>query len=363
MVGAGDLRPLASAIRVATCCLNTFLSKTSGGTSPQAWTRPRRYLSYRSGFAGCQGGESSRFEVGSSKFEVCVAVRTASWRREAFAACARWISQLCVILSGREESPSAPVVVLGASVEGETLRIRGDSTPERVPGMLGTYYGWAMPDAYYMSPRNAARYERDMRRVSDTVDDIPFYVDLARQAAEQGQAVLELGCGTGRVTIPIALAGAQVTGLDSSPAMLDIARERAEGAGVRVRWVEGDMADFDLAERFGLVVIPFRSFLHLTREDEQAGCLASIHRHLTAGGRLALNFYIAPAGAPGATRRSRVYRSMQLLYVSRSEMERLLSAAGFEVEALYGWFDGRDFGPESSEMVWLVRKRSTRGKY
>src|SRR5688500_20038725 len=104
--------------------------------------------------------------------------------------------------------------------------------------------------------------------------------------------------------------------------MLHIARAKAEGAGLRVRWVEGDMADFDLPERFGLVAIPFRSFLHLTRDEEQTGCLASIYRHLTAGGRLALNFYVAPAGAPGVTRRSRVYRSMQLRAMSRGEMER-----------------------------------------
>jgi SAM-dependent methyltransferase len=227
----------------------------------------------------------------------------------------------------------------------------------------GTPYYGSVPDAYYLNPRNAARYERDMGRLSDTVDDIPFYVDLARQAAEQGHAVLELGCGTGRVTIPMALAGADVTGLDSSPAMLDIARAKAEGAGISVQWVEGDIAHFDLGERFGLVVIPFRSFLHLTRDDEQTGCLAAIHRHLTAGGRLALNFYVAPAGTSGGTRRSRVYRSMRLRDVSRGEMEGLLDAAGFEVEALHGWFDGREFGPESSEMVWLVRKRSTGGKY
>ena len=198
-----------------------------------------------------------------------------------------------------------------------------------------------------------------MGRLSDSVDDLPFYVGLAREAASRGEQVLELGCGTGRVTVPMALAGAAVTGLDSSPAMLDIARAKAEQAGVRVRWVEGDMADFELEQRFGLVVIPFRSFLHLSSAQEQSGCLASIHRHLTAGGRLALNFYVARAGASGGARASQVYRSMRLRDVSRAEMDGLLEAAGFEVEALYGWFDGREFGPDSSEMVWLARKRST----
>ena len=225
--------------------------------------------------------------------------------------------------------------------------------------MLGTYYGWAMPDRYYMNPKAAARYERDMGSLGDSVDDIPFYVGLAREAASRGERVLELGCGTGRVTIPMAQAGAEVTGLDSSPAMLDIARAKRERAGVTVRWVEGDMADFELPERYGLVVIPFRSFLHLIGDEDQLNCLAAIHGHLTAGGRLALNFYVSPGGASGGTRASQVYRSMRLRNVSRGEMEGLLDAAGFEVEALYGWFDGLEFGPESSEMVWIARKRST----
>ena len=81
-----------------------------------------------------------------------------------------------------------------------------------------------VPDEYYMSARNAARYERDMGRFRDSVDDIPFYVGLAQEAATRDEPVLELGCGTGRVTIPMAQAGPKVTGLDSAAAMLDIAR-------------------------------------------------------------------------------------------------------------------------------------------
>ena len=216
-----------------------------------------------------------------------------------------------------------------------------------------------MPDRYYMNPKSAARYERDMGRLRDTIEDIPFYVELARDAASRGEPVLELGCGTGRVTIPMAQTGAAVTGLDSSPAMLAIAKTKADGAGVTVHWVEGDMADFDLAERFGLVVIPFRSFLHLISDQEQIGCLQSIHRHLITSGMLALNFYVSPEGGTGSARASQVYRSMRLRNVSRGEMEGLFDAAGFEVEALYGWFDGQEFGPDSSELVWLARRTST----
>jgi ubiquinone/menaquinone biosynthesis C-methylase UbiE len=216
-----------------------------------------------------------------------------------------------------------------------------------------------VPDEYYRSARNAARYERDMGRLRDSVDDIPFYVALAQEAAARGEAVLELGCGTGRVTIPMAQAGAKVTGLDGAAAMLDIARAKAPAAGVDVRWVEGDMAAFELGETYGLVVIPFRSFLHLITAEEQKGCLDAIHRHLHPRGLLALNFYV-PAGGPSVpARSSRVYRSMRLRNVARDEMAGLLEETGFHIEGLYGWFDGRDFTAESTEMVWIARKRST----
>jgi ubiquinone/menaquinone biosynthesis C-methylase UbiE len=216
-----------------------------------------------------------------------------------------------------------------------------------------------VPDAYYLSAKNAARYERDMGRFRDSVDDIPFYVELARQAAERGEAVLELGCGTGRVTIPMAQVGADVTGLDSSPAMLDIARAKAQQAGVAVTWVEGDMANFELGRMFGLVTIPFRSFLHLVTDEEHRECLAAIHRHLVPGGQVALNFYVPSSASTVGAHTSRVYRSMRLRDVSRAQMDALLADAGFGVEALYGWFDHRDFTEKSQEMVWIANRRST----
>jgi SAM-dependent methyltransferase len=213
-----------------------------------------------------------------------------------------------------------------------------------------------MPDPYYMDPRAAARYERDMGRLPDSIEDIPFYTQLARQAGERGESVLELGCGTGRVTIPMAQTSADVTGLDSAPAMLQIARAKADPEKINVRFVEGDMADFDLDRIFGLVTIPFRSFLHLVLDEEQLGCLACVNRHLAPGGLLALNFYVPATGQGSGARVSKVYRAMRLRDVSRPEMERLLAATGFAVEALYGWFDGRPFTSESTEMVWLARR-------
>jgi SAM-dependent methyltransferase len=227
-------------------------------------------------------------------------------------------------------------------------------------------------DAYYSDPRVAARYDRVTRALPVVTDDIEFYAGLAREAASQGLAVLELGCGTGRVTIPVAQTGARTTGLDNAAPMLEIARHKAAEAGVDVTWVEGDMASFSLEQRFGLVLIPFRSFTLLLTEQAQKACLDCIREHLVGSGRLALNFFnpdpsliAATHGAPDENGDdehvygpliSRTERNLRLRYVFRDEMERLLTDAGFAVQALYGWFDGRPFDDDSDEMVWVARK-------
>ncbi len=257
-------------------------------------------------------------------------------------------------------------------------------------------------DGYYFDQRVADAYDGETDgSQSVVVDDIPFYVDLARQAAEAGQAVLELGCGTGRVTLPIAQAGVEITGVDNAAPMLDVARRKA-GDASNPRWVQADMASFELDQRFGLAIIPFRSFLLLLTVEEQKACLTRIREHLVEGGRLALNIfnpsilYIAdwlgdkqgrwlrsqpaPDRERWVNRRydpiaqeldetradvllsdegaviQRVERNLRLRWVYRYEMEHLLALCGFEVEALYGWFDGAPFEDESNEMVWVARR-------
>ncbi len=242
----------------------------------------------------------------------------------------------------------------------------------------------------------------------ELVEDIPFYRDLAVQA---GGPVLELGCGTGRVLIPVAQAGVEVVGLDVSPAMLDVAREKvaalpADVAG-RVTLVEGDMRDFALGDgRFTLVYIPFRAFLHLMTVADQLQALATIRRHLAPGGRLALAFFNPRLDliAARTTQRSatafletttdlfggerllqwalprydpltqvldnefiydrvgpdgrlieRTYRRLRLRWIYRYEAEHLFTRAGFAVDALYGDFAGRPFEKDTDEQVWVLR--------
>src|SRR5215471_8657379 len=120
--------------------------------------------------------------------------------------------------------------------------------------------------------------------------DIDFFVEAAKAS---GGSVLEVGSGTGRVLIPIARAGVEITGLDLSANMLQVCRRRLhdepEAVRSRVTLKLGDMRDFDLSRTFNLVILPFRPFQHLTAAEDQIACLASIHRHLVQGGRLVLD--------------------------------------------------------------------------
>jgi SAM-dependent methyltransferase len=122
--------------------------------------------------------------------------------------------------------------------------------------------------------------------------DAEFYLGLAKGAP--GPA-LELGCGPGRLLIPLAAAGVSVSGMDLSRPMLDVAEQQLAGqpASVRERVTlhEGDMTSFHLGERFGLIFIAFRSFMMLTTPEAQSACLARVHEHLVAGGLLAIDLF------------------------------------------------------------------------
>jgi SAM-dependent methyltransferase len=150
-----------------------------------------------------------------------------------------------------------------------------------------------MTDLFYSRPSlNVELYAGRTAALQVVEGDVEFYLQLARAA--KGPA-LELGCGTGRIVLPLARAGVQATGLDLSQAMLDIAagrlaKEDAEVIG-RVTFVRGDMTDSDLGRRFGLVYIAFRSFMMLSTPEEQRRCLEAAHRHLLRGGTLAIDLF------------------------------------------------------------------------
>lgn len=120
----------------------------------------------------------------------------------------------------------------------------------------------------------------DLEDASDT--GIAFYLGLAR---EVGGPVLEIACGTGRVTVPIARAGIATTGLDIVSGMLEQARNKS--AGLPARWVEGDARTFDLHERFRLIFMTGNAFQAFVTNAEQAALLQRVRAHLADDGLFA----------------------------------------------------------------------------
>ena len=142
---------------------------------------------------------------------------------------------------------------------------------------------------YSLGGVNAATYDV---RTETPAGEIDFYIARARAS---GGPVLELGCGTGRVSWPLARAGVDIVGLDIERAMLEQAEkkraaERAEASG-RARFVRGDMTNFSLGEQFALIIVPFRAFLMLLTSEQQRAALGCIHRHLRADGQLIMDLF------------------------------------------------------------------------
>ena len=117
---------------------------------------------------------------------------------------------------------------------------------------------------------------------------VPYYLDLARQASGD---VLELACGTGQLTVPIARAGLPIVGLDLSTPMLTTARQRAATANISVEFVQGDMRNFDLDHKFALIFIARNSLLHLHSIEDLLAAFAAVRRHLAPGGILAFDIF------------------------------------------------------------------------
>lgn len=120
------------------------------------------------------------------------------------------------------------------------------------------------------------------------VEDADFW---ARQVGEYGDPVLELACGTGRITIPLAKAGHRVTGLDLLPSMLDEARRKAARDAIDVGWVEGDCRDFDLGRQFSLIFIPYNSMNHLETLRDLEACLRCVRNHMGEHSRFAFDIF------------------------------------------------------------------------
>lgn len=209
-------------------------------------------------------------------------------------------------------------------------------------------------------------------------EDVGFYVELARES--EGPLV-ELAVGNGRVAIPVARdTGRPVLGIDSSPAMLAQARERADAAGVELELRLGDMRELELDEPAGLITVPARSLGHLPTWADRRRVFERAYAALLPGGCFAWNFFVfdpkIAASNDGewleqggvkhridhAKADNRIDITLEsgaaisLWWLTRSEWEGLIDVAGFEVEALYGGFERQPFDERANEFVWVVRR-------
>ena len=226
--------------------------------------------------------------------------------------------------------------------------------------------------------------------------DLPFWLALAER--EDGP-IVEWGAGTGRIAAPLAEAGHDVTGVEVSEEMV----ERGHAKGSTVEWVRGDVRSAKLRRRYGLAVCAFNSFLCLLSVDDALAFLRNAREHLEPGGLLGIEVsafspeeLVDPPGGPqlrhdftrelprGRLERFSVSRynaasqllQMRLFYelygasgelecrraheltiavVSRRDLELMLRLAAFEVEAVYGGFEGEPFAAASDHLILLAR--------
>jgi SAM-dependent methyltransferase len=139
-------------------------------------------------------------------------------------------------------------------------------------------------------------YDWECREVlGRTVQDVAFWLDVVNDAPA-GAGVLELACGTGRVTLPLAAAGVEITGLDSDVSALSLARH-GRGPSAWPLLVAADMRHFALRCRFAAVIVPYNSFQLLTDSAAVTACLGAVADHLAPGGTFGLEVTDFQAGA------------------------------------------------------------------
>ena len=125
----------------------------------------------------------------------------------------------------------------------------------------------------------------------NVIDDVPFYIDRLPHANAR---VLELGCGTGRVSLPLAARCVYLHGLDLSDAMLAICREKIKAAELgphRIVVEHGDITAYDLGAVFDLIISPFRVIQNLESDTQLDGLFRCIRTHLPPNGRCILNIF------------------------------------------------------------------------
>lgn len=243
---------------------------------------------------------------------------------------------------------------------------------------------------------------------ADIYDDVYSFVDndidfYRKQSDQLGGNILEIGCGTGRVTIPLLENGYDVTGVDSSTKMLAKfqSKIRKTGYNLPLKITNQDVRNLNLNEKFNLVIFPYRGFQSLLSVEDQIAALTSIKAHLTRSSRLIIDIFVpnnelfdqkpdivyhlkdSESGPDKNTRSlhhrtefdlhnqllhtqvsiseiqrsqliSKRYANFTLRYLYTDEARHLFEYCGFDIEEIAGDYDGSPYNRDSNETIWSL---------
>lgn len=231
------------------------------------------------------------------------------------------------------------------------------------------------------------------------LEDLPFWLDLAEK---WGDPVLELGCGTGRILLPLANAGHLVYGLDSDPDMLEFLRIHTPShLAPQIKLIQGDMADFSLDAKFPLIILPCNTYSTLPQTTRIA-LMDHIRQHLLPGGAFAVSMpnpsllkrlpKLAepeiedtfphpldgePVQVSSAWQKTNTWVEITWIYdhllvngevertvyqvtqqiIPLKEIEREYRNAGLQIITMYGDFDGSAFSSDSTYLILIAQKQ------
>ncbi|MDQ2948696.1 MAG: class I SAM-dependent methyltransferase, partial [Acidobacteriota bacterium] len=164
-------------------------------------------------------------------------------------------------------------------------------------------------------------YDEDMGRNAGP-DDVNFYVAQCRAAAGP---VLELGCGTGRITLPLVQSGRSVAGIDSSQAMLERlstkAKELSAPQQARLSWTLARMESFSFENRFARIICPYSAFTYLVEASDRRQALDNVRRHLEPGGTFVLDVFVPDPQIAGVSD-GHVFRDYERVLADGTRLER-----------------------------------------
>ena len=223
--------------------------------------------------------------------------------------------------------------------------------------------------------------------------DLEFY---RREAKNARGSVLEVACGTGRILLKLLSDGIDVTGIDLSEGMLTNLKEKAKKQGLVPNVTRANMLDLKVNRKFKLIIVPYRSFLHLKTTEERKQALMNFRDHLDTGGRLILHTYnpseeeyemvdklhkfasddlISSEGKKYTINwylryepktRTGHYEidleledkkhhfEMDIAYIKKSELLDTLKSCGYKNIKVYCGFDYYQFNDECKEAVWIA---------